>query len=178
MIVTINDSEHSSGVSLEWMLDHFFAPLGDSALFNLVIIHAKPFATTVVDLLLLLLNPNLATSESTRTRPLHRPMEGGPPASHLQIRCLALTIAFRRLSMALRWLSSVLRRLRLASSLHLLLLTPSVLASRMVLAILITKKALVLLHLCFTLARLLSKIEKRGGMISPQQMIRPQMCLV
>ncbi|GKV08153.1 hypothetical protein SLEP1_g19827 [Rubroshorea leprosula] len=58
MIVVVNDSEHNAYV-LEWTLDHFFIPLGDSALFNLVIVHAKPFATTVVGLLLFLSNPDL-----------------------------------------------------------------------------------------------------------------------
>ncbi|GKV52578.1 hypothetical protein SLEP1_g59155 [Rubroshorea leprosula] len=49
MIVTVDDSEHSA-YTLEWMLDHFFVPLGDSALFKLVIVHAKPSATFAVGL--------------------------------------------------------------------------------------------------------------------------------
>ncbi|GKV12616.1 hypothetical protein SLEP1_g23738 [Rubroshorea leprosula] len=47
MIVAVDDSEHSP-YTLEWTLDHFFVPLGDSALFKLVIVHAKPSATSFV----------------------------------------------------------------------------------------------------------------------------------
>ncbi|GKU91332.1 hypothetical protein SLEP1_g5219 [Rubroshorea leprosula] len=63
MIISVNDGEHSSGVSVEWTLDHFFVPLGDSALFNLVIIHTKPFATIIFSLLLLS-NPDLGFSQT------------------------------------------------------------------------------------------------------------------
>ncbi|GKV41782.1 hypothetical protein SLEP1_g49274 [Rubroshorea leprosula] len=64
MIISVNDGEHSPGVSVEWTLDHFFVPLGDSALFNLVIIHTKPFATIIFSLLLLLSNPDLGFSQT------------------------------------------------------------------------------------------------------------------
>ncbi|GKV18189.1 hypothetical protein SLEP1_g28607 [Rubroshorea leprosula] len=49
MIVAIDDNEHSA-YALEWMLDHFFVLLGDSALFKLVIVHTKPSTTSAVGL--------------------------------------------------------------------------------------------------------------------------------
>ncbi|GLT41503.1 hypothetical protein SLA2020_155620 [Shorea laevis] len=52
MIVAVDDNQHSA-YALEWTLDHFSVPLGDSALFKLVIVHAKPSTTTTVGLLLL-----------------------------------------------------------------------------------------------------------------------------
>ncbi|GKV22172.1 hypothetical protein SLEP1_g32058 [Rubroshorea leprosula] len=49
MIVAVDESEHST-YALEWTLDHFFVPLGDSCLFKLVIVHAKPSCTSSVGL--------------------------------------------------------------------------------------------------------------------------------
>ncbi|XP_021906650.1 universal stress protein PHOS34-like [Carica papaya] len=49
MIVAIDESEHSM-YALEWTLDHFFSPLAPNPLFKLVIVHAKPLATSVVGL--------------------------------------------------------------------------------------------------------------------------------
>ncbi|GLT61457.1 hypothetical protein SLA2020_341620 [Shorea laevis] len=63
MIVAVDDNQHSA-YALEWTLDHFFVPLGDSALFKLVIVHAKPSATIAVGLLLLLSNPDLGFSQT------------------------------------------------------------------------------------------------------------------
>ncbi|GKV02854.1 hypothetical protein SLEP1_g15238 [Rubroshorea leprosula] len=49
MIIVIDDNEHNA-YALEWMLNRFFIPLGDSALFKVVIVHTKPSATSTVDL--------------------------------------------------------------------------------------------------------------------------------
>ncbi|KAM7276414.1 hypothetical protein ACFE04_018280 [Oxalis oulophora] len=49
MIVAIDDSEHSY-YALEWTLDHFFTPFGQNSLFQLIIVHAKPSASTAVGL--------------------------------------------------------------------------------------------------------------------------------
>ncbi|GKU86523.1 hypothetical protein SLEP1_g1035 [Rubroshorea leprosula] len=62
MIVAVDDNQHSA-YALEWTLDHFSVPRGDSALFKLVIVHAKPSATTTVGLLLLS-NPDLGFSQT------------------------------------------------------------------------------------------------------------------
>ncbi|GLT41504.1 hypothetical protein SLA2020_155630 [Shorea laevis] len=66
MIVVVDDNQHSA-YALEWTLDHFFFPLGDSALFKLVIVHAKPSTTIAVGLLLLLSNPDLGFSQTKAT---------------------------------------------------------------------------------------------------------------
>lgn len=48
MVVGIDDSEHST-YGLEWTLDHFFTPsLGSNSLFKLVVVHAKPSASSAV----------------------------------------------------------------------------------------------------------------------------------
>ncbi|GKV53236.1 hypothetical protein SLEP1_g59772 [Rubroshorea leprosula] len=49
MTVAVDDSKHSA-YALEWMLGHFFVPLCDTALFKLVIVHAKPSATFAISL--------------------------------------------------------------------------------------------------------------------------------
>ncbi|MED6209081.1 hypothetical protein PIB30_051245 [Stylosanthes scabra] len=48
MIVAVDDSEHSS-YALQWTLDHFFTPL-PNPIFKLVLLHAKPSATSAVGL--------------------------------------------------------------------------------------------------------------------------------
>ncbi|GKV20238.1 hypothetical protein SLEP1_g30395 [Rubroshorea leprosula] len=62
MIVAVDDNQHSA-YAQEWTLDHFFVSLGDSALFKLVIVHAKPSVTIAVGLLLLS-NPDLGFSQT------------------------------------------------------------------------------------------------------------------
>ncbi|KAB5527438.1 hypothetical protein DKX38_021285 [Salix brachista] len=48
MVVGIDDSEHST-YGLEWTLDHFFTPsLSSNSLFKLVVVHAKPSASSAV----------------------------------------------------------------------------------------------------------------------------------
>ncbi|KAF9669335.1 hypothetical protein SADUNF_Sadunf14G0097000 [Salix dunnii] len=50
MVVGIDDSEHST-YALEWTLDHFFTPsLGSNSLFKLVVVYAKPSASSAVGL--------------------------------------------------------------------------------------------------------------------------------
>lgn len=50
MVVGIDDSEHSY-YALEWTLEHFSVKLcGPSPPFRLVIVHAKPIASTVLTL--------------------------------------------------------------------------------------------------------------------------------
>ena len=49
MIVGIDDSEHSS-YALEWTLDRFFAPHAPNYHFQLIVVHAKPSATSAVGL--------------------------------------------------------------------------------------------------------------------------------
>ncbi|XWS76563.1 hypothetical protein CRYUN_Cryun01aG0187200 [Craigia yunnanensis] len=49
MVVGIDESEHSM-YALEWTLDHFFAPFASNPPFKLFIVHAKPFASSVVGL--------------------------------------------------------------------------------------------------------------------------------
>ncbi|XP_054779423.1 universal stress protein PHOS34-like isoform X1 [Prosopis cineraria] len=44
MVVAIDESEHSS-YALKWTLDHFFKPV-PNPLFKLVLVHAKPYATS------------------------------------------------------------------------------------------------------------------------------------
>ncbi|XP_054811391.1 universal stress protein PHOS32-like [Prosopis cineraria] len=48
MVVGIDDYEHST-YALQWTLDHFFAS-GPNPLFKLLLVHAKPSATSVVGL--------------------------------------------------------------------------------------------------------------------------------
>lgn len=48
MILAIDDSEHSF-YALEWILEHFFTPV-TSALFKLIVIHAKCPPTSVIGL--------------------------------------------------------------------------------------------------------------------------------
>lgn len=48
MIVAVDDSEHSA-YALKWTLDHFFKPVPDP-IFKLVLVHAKPSATSAVGL--------------------------------------------------------------------------------------------------------------------------------
>ncbi|XP_028771211.1 universal stress protein PHOS34 [Neltuma alba] len=48
MVVGIDDYDHSI-YALQWTLDHFFAS-GPNPLFRLVLVHAKPSATSVVGL--------------------------------------------------------------------------------------------------------------------------------
>ncbi|GFS39776.1 adenine nucleotide alpha hydrolases-like superfamily protein [Actinidia rufa] len=47
MVVGIDESEHSM-YALEWSLDHFFAPCAPNFPFNLVVVHAKPTATSTI----------------------------------------------------------------------------------------------------------------------------------
>ncbi|XP_043718677.1 universal stress protein PHOS34-like [Telopea speciosissima] len=47
MVVGIDDSEISF-YALNWALDHFFVPFASNPPFKLVVVHAKPFPTTVV----------------------------------------------------------------------------------------------------------------------------------
>ncbi|KAG6785102.1 hypothetical protein POTOM_010825 [Populus tomentosa] len=50
MVVGIDDSQHST-YALEWTFDHFFTPpLGSNSPFKVVVVHAKPSATSVVSL--------------------------------------------------------------------------------------------------------------------------------
>ena len=49
MVVAIDDSEHST-YALEWTLDHFFTPYASNHPFKLVLVHAKPTASTSVGL--------------------------------------------------------------------------------------------------------------------------------
>ena len=49
MVVGIDDSDHSL-YALEWTLKHFFSPAPEKSPFKLVIVHAKPSATTAVGL--------------------------------------------------------------------------------------------------------------------------------
>ncbi|MBA0826068.1 hypothetical protein Gotur_005065 [Gossypium turneri] len=49
MVVGIDDSEHST-YALQWILDHFFAPFASNPPFKLVIVHAKPTASSAVGL--------------------------------------------------------------------------------------------------------------------------------
>lgn len=48
MVVGIDDYEHST-YALQWTLDHFFTPV-PNPLFKLVLVHAKPYATSAVGL--------------------------------------------------------------------------------------------------------------------------------
>lgn len=47
MVVAIDESEHSA-YALKWTLDHFFN--GNNSLFKLVLLHARPSATSSVGL--------------------------------------------------------------------------------------------------------------------------------
>ncbi|KAI3940243.1 hypothetical protein MKW92_045754 [Papaver armeniacum] len=47
IVVGIDDSDQST---LEWTLDHFFAPPGSNSIFKLVVVHAKPSPSSVVGL--------------------------------------------------------------------------------------------------------------------------------
>lgn len=47
MIVGIDESEHSF-YALNWTIDHFFAPYAPNHPFNLILVHAKPLATSAV----------------------------------------------------------------------------------------------------------------------------------
>ncbi|KAJ6321092.1 hypothetical protein OIU78_016321 [Salix suchowensis] len=62
MVVGIDDSEHST-YALEWTLDHFFTPsMGSNSLFKLVVVYAKPSASSTVEnkiLILTELQPSL-----------------------------------------------------------------------------------------------------------------------
>ena len=50
MVVGIDDSQHST-YALEWTFDHFFTlPPGSNSPFKVVVVHAKPSATSVVSL--------------------------------------------------------------------------------------------------------------------------------
>lgn len=51
MVVGLDDSQHSF-YALEWTLDHFFGPSSNSlaAPFKLLIVHAKPTATSAIGL--------------------------------------------------------------------------------------------------------------------------------
>ena len=49
MVVAIDDSEHST-YALEWTLDHFFTPYASNHPFKLVLVHAKPTASSAVGL--------------------------------------------------------------------------------------------------------------------------------
>ncbi|KAH6766396.1 Adenine nucleotide alpha hydrolases-like superfamily protein [Perilla frutescens var. hirtella] len=49
MVVGIDDSDHSFH-ALEWTLEHFFSPAPENSAFRLVVVHAKPSATTAVGL--------------------------------------------------------------------------------------------------------------------------------
>lgn len=51
MVVGLDDSQHSF-YALEWILDHFFGPPLNShaAPFKLIIVHAKPTATSAIGL--------------------------------------------------------------------------------------------------------------------------------
>ncbi|XP_058200119.1 universal stress protein PHOS34-like [Rhododendron vialii] len=49
MVVGIDDSEHSI-YALEWALTHFFTPLAPNFPFNVVVLHAKPSATSAIGL--------------------------------------------------------------------------------------------------------------------------------
>jgi len=46
MVVGIDDCDHST-YALEWTLDHFFTPI-PNPFFKLVLVHAKPSATSTV----------------------------------------------------------------------------------------------------------------------------------
>ncbi|KAK4259636.1 hypothetical protein QN277_005948 [Acacia crassicarpa] len=46
MVVAIDESEHSD-YALKWTLDHFFTPI-PNPLFKLVLVHAKPYATSAL----------------------------------------------------------------------------------------------------------------------------------
>ncbi|XP_019428259.1 PREDICTED: universal stress protein PHOS32-like isoform X1 [Lupinus angustifolius] len=48
MVIAIDDSEHST-YALKWTLDHFFVPVTNH-IFKLVLVHAKPSATSAVGL--------------------------------------------------------------------------------------------------------------------------------
>lgn len=48
MVIAIDDSEHST-YALKWTLDHFFIPVANP-IFKLVLLHAKPSATSAVGL--------------------------------------------------------------------------------------------------------------------------------
>ncbi|KAJ6710492.1 hypothetical protein OIU74_011377 [Salix koriyanagi] len=50
MVVGVDDSQHST-YALEWTFDHFFTPpLGSDSPFKVVVVYAKPFASSVVSL--------------------------------------------------------------------------------------------------------------------------------
>ncbi|OAY61813.1 universal stress protein PHOS34 [Manihot esculenta] len=49
MVVGVDDSEHSL-YALGWTLDHFFVPFVSNSPFNLVVVHAKPTASSAVGL--------------------------------------------------------------------------------------------------------------------------------
>ncbi len=48
MVIAIDESEHST-YALKWTLDHFFTPVANP-IFKLVLLHAKPSATSAVGL--------------------------------------------------------------------------------------------------------------------------------
>lgn len=47
MVIAVDDSEHSF-YALEWTLDHFFTPSLTNCPFKLIIVHAKPTASSVI----------------------------------------------------------------------------------------------------------------------------------
>ncbi|XP_022749037.1 uncharacterized protein LOC111298576 [Durio zibethinus] len=49
MLVAMDDSSHSL-YALEWTLDHFFTPFGSNHPFELLVIHARPHAISVLGL--------------------------------------------------------------------------------------------------------------------------------
>ncbi|KAK9282447.1 hypothetical protein L1049_005365 [Liquidambar formosana] len=49
MVVGIDESEHSF-YALEWTIEHFFAPFASNPPFKLLIVHAKPSATSSIGL--------------------------------------------------------------------------------------------------------------------------------
>lgn len=49
MLVAVDDSAHSL-YALEWTLDHFFTPFGSNTPFQLLVIHARPFPVSVLQL--------------------------------------------------------------------------------------------------------------------------------
>lgn len=49
MVVGVDDSEHSL-YALGWTVDHFFVPFVSKSPFNLVVVHAKPTASSAVGL--------------------------------------------------------------------------------------------------------------------------------
>lgn len=47
MVVGIDESEHSF-YALNWTIDHFFASYAPNHPFSLIVVHAKPLATSAV----------------------------------------------------------------------------------------------------------------------------------